>query len=117
MELGSELKAAVWAAAWSAFGKSLDDELMGALALSRRRPGFDDMLRLHARAAGPGLDILATVLSRHCRLGVYQLQRDFIEMRYQLRWHIVRHLQARLISDGQASSAIRDDFIAVDLGL
>ncbi len=117
MELNSELEAAVWAMASSAYGASFDKELGEALALFRRRPGFDDMLRLYARTAGPGLRVLARMLPLHCSSGVSRLHGEFVEIRYQLRWHIVRHLQWRLITDGHASPMIRDDFLASDLGL
>ncbi|GBH08807.1 hypothetical protein KPSA1_02190 [Pseudomonas syringae pv. actinidiae] len=40
-----------------------------------------------------------------------------MEIRNDLRWHIVRHLQRSLIEDGHADSVIRDDYFGTDLGL
>lgn len=40
-----------------------------------------------------------------------------IEIREQLLWHILRHLQLALIRDGQASGAMRDSSSGGDLGL
>lgn len=117
MQLGSDLEAAVWAMACSVYGPLLNDELGRALALYRRRPGFDELSRLHVYTAGSGLGVLSDALLRHAPAGTYQLHRDYIEIRCRLRWHIVRHLQSLLINLRHASPAIRDDFFASDLGL
>jgi hypothetical protein len=46
-----------------------------------------------------------------------QVENGYVEVRYRLRFHIVRHLQRRLIDDGYATPAMHDDFFATDLGL
>lgn len=117
MQLGSDLETAVWGAACTVCGPLLNDELVRALALYRRRPGFDELSRLHVHTAGAGLGVLGDALSHHAPAGTYQLHREFIEIRCGLRWHIVRYLQSLLINLGHASPAIRDDFFASDLGL
>lgn len=117
MRLSSELETAVWVLSWSVYGPFLRDELAEALAEYRRRPGFDETARLHVNTAGPGLAVLADVLSQHAAPGMYSLHREYIEIRSRLHWHIVRSLQRRLVTQGYASSEIRDDFFATDLGL
>ncbi len=117
MRLSSELETTVWALSWSVYGPFLRDELAEALAEYWRRPGYDETARLHLNTAGPGLAILAGVLSKHAVPAMYSLHREYIEIRSRLHWHIVRSLQCRLVTQGYASSEIRDDFFASDLGL
>ncbi|MDV9033404.1 hypothetical protein Q7C30_015030 [Pseudomonas sp. RAC1] len=42
---------------------------------------------------------------------------NYIELRWQLRMHLKQYLGERLVRDGFAFSAIRDEHFAADLGL
>ncbi|AVI87160.1 hypothetical protein XJ28_27340 [Pseudomonas syringae pv. tomato] len=118
MEVGSALKASMWTAAEQAYGPNLQSLIEQALAEYKRQPGLDDLTRLHASMAGQdGLIALRSALSKRmpemsgCNRG------NYLELRRRLRWHIVWHLQQRLIEDGCATAAMRDDYLGTDLGL
>lgn len=54
--------------------------------------------------------------SLHSALAFHQLE-GCLEIREPLAWHLVRHLQHKLIIDGHAPASIRDQRFAGDLGL
>lgn len=118
MELGSPLEASTWTVAVHAYGPALQSLIEQVLAKYKRQPGLDDLTRLHVSTAGEeGLIALKYALSQRipemsgCDCG------NYLELRRRLRWHIVRHLQQRLIEDGYATAAMRDDYLGTDLGL
>lgn len=117
MNLGSELEVRVWLAASQAYGVNLRSLLGQALAAFKRSPGLDDLTRVFPGTVGyPAFEVLSSLLSE----GAPESTRapgNFIEVRYRLRWHLVRYLQRCLIDDGYATPAIRDDLLGTDLGL
>lgn len=117
MEFGSDLEAGVWSDASRTYGMSLPCLIAEAVKLYRRTPGLDELTRVHLSMTGPeALQALSSVLTERLP-GVGQHHHGFIEIRYRLRWHLVRHLQVRLIEDGHATVAMRDDLLGTDLGL
>jgi hypothetical protein len=118
MELGSPLEASIWTAAVNAYGPVLRSLIEQVLAEYKRKPGLDDLTRLHASTAGQdGLIALRYALSERMPETSGDDLNDYLELRRRLRWHIVRHLQQRLIEDGCATAAMRDDYLSTDLGL
>jgi hypothetical protein len=124
MELGLALEASIWTAAARTYRYNLQSVIEQALVEYKRQPGLDDLTRLHASTAGQdGLIALRTALSKRmpemsgCDHGNYLNYLNYQELRRRLRWHIVRHLQQRMIKDGSATPAMRDDYLSTDLGL
>lgn len=117
MNIGSELEAGVWFAASHAYGVNLRTLLGQALADFKRSLGLDDLTRVFPGTVGcPAFEALRSLLSEGA-LEPARAAVDFIEVRYRLRWHLVRYLQKCLIDDGYATPAVRDDFFETDLGL
>lgn len=115
MNLGSDLEASIWLIASRVYRQSLHQVVGHAVAQYRRCPGLDGLTRLHTSMAGiEGVNALAA-LSPSATLG--KEGEGYVEIRHHLRWHIVRHLQRRLISDGHATDEMRDDLFGTDLGL
>ncbi|MEX3774560.1 hypothetical protein [Pseudomonas sp. MYb118] len=121
MELDSALEVSIWTAAGRTYRSNLQSVIEQALVEYKRQPGLDDLTRLHASTAGQdGLIALRTALSKRmpetsgCDRGNYL---NYQELRRRLRWHIVQHLQQRMIKDGSATPAMRDDYLSTDLGL
>ncbi|NWF06703.1 hypothetical protein HX810_03315 [Pseudomonas salomonii] len=117
MQLGSEVEFIVWRVAEVAYGDLLCGVLKQALQEFRREPGLDDLTRIYPTSVGrDSFEALASVLGKE-EIGRLQNNSCHLEVRYRLRWHIVRYLQQRLINDGYAPAAIIDDFFSTDLGL
>lgn len=115
MKLGSDLEVCIWMDASRAYGASLRQIIGQAFAQYKREPGIDDLTRLHMSVAGSDtLNILASFSSPPAR---NEGGSAYLEIRLRLRWHIVRHLQQRLIADGYATDEMRDDLLGTDLGL
>ncbi len=86
-----------------------------ALSQYRRNPGFDVLTRVHASSVGNMvLDALVSALSQASSSA---MTLGYIEIRHRLRWHIVRYPQQRLVDEGHATDAMRDDLFAINLGL
>ncbi len=117
LRLGSDLEADVWRTASKAYGAILPRLLDQAVRQYKRLPGLHDLTRLHVATVGSDiLDALRSILANTATTGVSDHD-GYITVRFGLRWHIVRHLQHRLIDDGCATSEMRDDFFETDLGL
>ncbi|WP_239646291.1 hypothetical protein [Pseudomonas syringae] len=82
------------------------------------RTDTDDLTRMHlVMLTNLGFELLGEALECHSRKAWHVRHPDFIELRWQLRMHLKRYLGARLVRDGFASSSIRDEHFADDLGL
>ena len=111
--LTTEIEAETWRLACSKYPGQLARMLQDALDCYSRRPGLDDLTRLHlATLTDLGFQVLGVVLESRSRQAWHIRQSAHIELRWQLRKH-----QMRLIHDGLASSSIRDEHFAADLGL
>lgn len=118
MELDSALEASIWTVAGRIYRSNLQSVIEQALVEYKRQPGLDDLTRLHASTAGQdGLIALRTALSKRMPEMSGCDRCNYQELRCRLRWHIVRHLQQRMIKDGSATPAMRDDYLSTDLGL
>ncbi|RMP42548.1 hypothetical protein ALQ23_200197 [Pseudomonas syringae pv. antirrhini] len=98
-----------------AYGPSFHQVIGQAFAEYKRQPGIDDLTRLHMSMAGS--DTLNILASFSLPLARNEGESEYLEIRHRLRWHIVRHLQRRLIADGHATDEMRDDLLGTDLGL
>lgn len=116
--LKTDVQAEIWRHACIQYPGQLAEILEDALGCFGRRPGLDDLTRLdHVALSDLGFKRLTEALACHSRQAWHIGHHDHIELRWQLRLHLKRYLQERLIRDGVASSAIRDDHFAADLGL
>ncbi|WP_288442198.1 hypothetical protein [uncultured Pseudomonas sp.] len=116
--MDTEVEAQVWRSACTHYAEDLDLLLQDGLGNFKRRPGFDDLTRLDRAALCPlGFELLGVALAHASRRIWHFHHQDFIELRWQLRLHLKRHLQAWLIRDGHASGLLRDDYFAGELGL
>lgn len=110
----------VWSMAVKAYGGALDQVVLDAVGNYKRKPGLNRLTQLHLSTAGSaGLQSLVLALTHLGQLQSHAHGRggNYVEIRNDLRWHIVRHLQRSLIEDGHADSVIRDDYFGTDLGL
>jgi hypothetical protein len=115
VKLGSDLESSIWLMAAKVYGTSLKEVVGHALTQYKRSPGHDDLTRLHASMAGiVGIDALTPFFPVAAPGG---RRTDYVEIRHRLRWYIVRRLQQRLVREGHATEAMRDDLLAIDLGL
>ncbi|MFJ4155526.1 hypothetical protein ACIPZF_12130 [Pseudomonas sp. NPDC089752] len=116
--LNTDVEAEIWRHACLRYPGQLAEILDHALGCFTRQPGLDDLTRLHhVILSDLGFERLAEALASHSWQAWHVRHYDHIELRWQLRMHLKRYLQARLIRDGVASSVIRDDHFAADLGL
>jgi hypothetical protein len=115
VNLGSDLEASIWMDAAWVYRASLHQIIGQAFAQYKREPGIDDLTRLHMSVAGSDtLNIPGSFSPPPAR---NEGESAYLEIRHRLRWHIVRHLQQRLIADGHATNEKRDDLLGTDLGL
>lgn len=116
--LKTDVEAETWRLSCSEYPGKLAQMLQDALDCYSRRPGLDDLSRIHlATLTDLGFQVLGEVLESRSRHAWHIRHSDHIELRWQLREHLKRQLQMRLIHDGLASSSIRDERFAADLGL
>ncbi|GFM86337.1 hypothetical protein PSCICO_17360 [Pseudomonas cichorii] len=111
------LKNEIIARAASVFGLGFAEMIHSALLTYRRRPGLGDLVRIYEGAVGR-----SAYLGLIQALEVSSVEKFYpapgcLQIREQLHWHILRHLQLALIRDGQASGAMRDSSFGGDLGL
>jgi hypothetical protein len=112
------MEALIWRLASSHYAQALTPMLQQALACFRRRPGLDHTSRLSPAAlSDSGFQLLGAALSLQSRHVWHVHRGDHIELRWQLRMHLMRYLQEHLIRDEIAPGAVRDDRFAGDLGL
>ncbi|MCS5514898.1 hypothetical protein NWF32_03215 [Pseudomonas qingdaonensis] len=113
-----ELEARVLNLACMTYTSDLAQLLQEAIGSFKRRPGLDDLTRLHrVTVTQLGFETLGQALASHPQKAWYVLHSDHIELRWQLRLHLKRYLQERLVHDGYAANAVQDDHFAGDLGL
>ncbi len=106
----------LWSLACKAYGDDLPEILGSIVSAYERRPGLNNPIRVHRSVIGvDGFTALREALTTQ-RSSFHQLE-GCLEIREPLAWHLVRHLQHRLIIDGQAPASIRDQCFAGDLGL
>lgn len=106
----------LWSLACKAYGDDLPGILGSIVSAYERRPGLTNAIRVHRSVIGvDGFTALREALTRQ-RSSFHQLE-GCLEIREPLAWHLVRHLQQKLINDGHAPAAIRDQRFAGGLGL
>ena len=102
---------------WSLACKSYGDDLPGILgsivSAYERRPGLNNPIRVHSV---DGFTAIREALVTQRSNSFHQIQ-GCLDIREPLAWHLVRHLQQKLIIDGHAPASIRDQRFAADLGL
>lgn len=107
----------LWSLACKAYGDDLPGILGSILSAYERRPGLNNPIRVHRSVIGvDGFTALREALTTQRFSGFHQLE-GCLEIREPLAWHLVRHLQQKLIIDGHAPASIRDQRFAADLGL
>ena len=107
----------LWSLACEAYGDDLPVILLSLLSAYERRPGLNSPIRVHRSVIGvDGFTALREALVTQRSNGFHQLD-GCLEIREPLAWHLVRHLQQKLIIDGHAPASIRDQRFAADLGL
>lgn len=107
----------LWSLACRAYGDDLPLILGSIVSAYQRRPGLDNLIRVHRSVIGAvGFTGLREALAKQHPNGFHQLD-GCLEIRERLAWHLVRHLQQKLIIDGHAPASIRDQRFAGDLGL
>lgn len=114
LDLENELELEIWLLAGTAYGSRLELMLAAALREYRRRPGFEDLTRIHLSSIGVH-GFLA--LQRTLEASGLQVGQHYIALRSGMRWHLKRSLQQHLVRDMHATQAMRDDYFAADLGL
>lgn len=99
-----------------AYGDDLPVILRSNVSAYERRPGLNNPIRAHKSVIGvDGVTALREALVTQRSNGFHQIQ-GCLEIREPLAWHLVRHLQQKLIIVGHASASIRDQRFAADLG-
>lgn len=111
------LKNEIIARAASVFGPGFAEMIHSVLLAYRRRPGLGDLVRIHEGAVGRPAYFALTQGLEASSVEKFYPSPGCIEIREQLLWHVLRHLQLALIRDGQASGAMRDSSFGGDLGL
>lgn len=107
----------LWSIACRAYGGDLPLILGSIVSAYQRRPGLESLVRVHRSVIGVGgFTALQEALTKHYPNGFHQHQ-GCLEIREPLGWHLVRHLQHKLINDGHAPESICDQRFAGDLGL
>ncbi|MHC8378406.1 hypothetical protein ACYZT3_21100 [Pseudomonas sp. MDT1-16] len=115
-----EIEAAVWSLAQQHYGPDdLSILVSDALDNFRRTPGLDAPVRLHASNIGTqATQMLWAKL--HSRAWVLSSRADasqFVSLRQGVRVHLLRAIQSRLLQDGCANDAVKEDFLGWELGL
>lgn len=116
----SDLEALVWERAQSSYDWA---SFMSAVSLAvdsyRRVPGFQARTRLHASSiGGAATQMLWDILQKKAlALSSLEDSAHFVSVRQDLRSHLLRTLQAKLLQDEYACEAMREDFLAWELGL
>lgn len=90
-----------------------------ALDNFRQTPGLDAPVRLHASSVGANATLMLWALL-HSRAWVFSSLDDaprFVSLRQGLKAHLLRSIQARLLQDGYADDAIKEDFLSWEIGL
>lgn len=106
----------LWSLACKAYGHDLPRILGSIVSAYERRPGLNNPIRVHGSVIGvDGFTALREALATQ-RSSFHQLE-GCLEIREPLAWHLVRHLQHKLIIGGHAPASIRDQCFAGDLGL
>lgn len=107
----------LWSLACEAYGDDLPVILRSLLSAYERRPGLNNPIRVHRSVIRvDGFTALREALVTQRSNGFHQIQ-GCLEIREPLAWHLVSHLQQKLITDGHAPASIRDQRFAADLGL
>lgn len=118
MTAKTDIEPEIWRQACSQYAGRLAPILHDALCCFGRKPGLDDLTRIHrVTLTDLGFELLGDALECHSRKAWHVRNPDYIELRWQLRMHLKRYLGERLTRDGFASSSIRDEHFAADLGL
>lgn len=115
-----DIEAAVWSMAQTHYGPDTFRVLVSdALDNFRRTPGLDAPVRLHASTvrADATLMLWALLHSRAWVLSSFDDASRFVSLRQGLKVHLLRSIQARLLQDGYADDAIKEDFLGWELGL
>ncbi|WP_339535491.1 hypothetical protein [Pseudomonas hunanensis] len=98
-------------------GDGLRDVLAEALRCYRRRPGFDQLVRLYASQIGSAnARALAEVL-RQQNLAPQDQFHGYVSLRTHLKDHLRDFLQRHLIEAGVASEILLEDRLARQLNL
>ncbi|WP_286819443.1 hypothetical protein [Pseudomonas sp. PGPPP2] len=106
----------LWSIVCEAYGDDFPVILRSNVSAYERRPGLNNPIRAHKSVIGvDGVTALREALVTQRSNGFHQLQ-GCLEIREPLAWHLVRHLQQKLIIVGHASASIRDQRFAADLG-
>lgn len=91
----------LWSLACKAYGDDLPGVLGSIVSAYERRPGLNNLIRVHRSVVGvDGFTALRESLNTHGS-SFHQLE-GCLEIREPLAWHLVRHLQRKLIIDGHA---------------
>jgi hypothetical protein len=107
----------VWQCARDHFGDGMRDVLAEAVRCYRRRPGFDQLVRLYASQIGSAnTGTLAEVLFQH-DLAQQDQSQSYVSLRTHLKDHLRNFLQRHLIEAGVASEILLEDRLARDVNL
>lgn len=113
-----DFESRVWNRATDLLAGRLSGVLRDGLLSFKRRPGLDDLTRVHQMQIGPeGFDAL-----RGAMAGYGYPQRDwdnegFIFLRSSLRKHLRRCLQWQLMQASDVADEVSEDYLGGDLGL
>lgn len=111
------LKTEILALAALVYTTDLAGMIHSALLSYRRRPGLTDLDRIHESAVGQAAYLGMTQALEASSVERFYPSPGCLQIRLQLHWHILTHLQQTLIRDGHASGAMRDLAFGGDLGL
>lgn len=116
----NDLEVSIWEIAQSSHDRA---SFISAVSLAmdsyRRAPGFNARTRMHASSIGGAATQMLWGLLQKRALALSSLadSAHFVSVRQDLRIHLLRSLQAQLLQDGYACEAMREDFLAWELGL
>ncbi len=114
----TDVESQIWFLVCSHYPGEMAQLLQNALGCFTRRPGLDDLTRCYPiTLTDLGFELLGDALQRYSKKAWHVRHAGHLELRWQLRMHIKRHLQQRLVYGNIASGSIRDDYFAADLGL
>ena len=86
----------LWSLASKAYGNDLPGILGSIVSAYERRPGLNNPIRVHSV---DGFTALREALVTQRSNSFHQIQ-GCLDIREPLAWHLVRHLQQKLIIDG-----------------
>jgi hypothetical protein len=115
----TDMDANVWLTAHAVYDPDRLRQLINAAVDAyKRSPGLNDPTRIYGANVGfEVLQILSEVLRGKLLINADEDTSQFVCLRVGLRAHLRHTLQTQLMHDGYSSEVMKEDLLALDLGL